>query len=114
MDRKPLLTVKEASEILRINYRVLGRWINSGRIRAVDLGTGKRHILRIDPDEIDLYLKKQAFGGYLGWLYGEGSTSEGAESHTQIARRLRGWPSERLTNRGSLYNWQPPIPSGVC
>ena len=57
MDRKPLLTVKEASAILRINHRVLGRWIERGRIRAINLGTGRK-ILRIDPDEIELYLKK--------------------------------------------------------
>jgi excisionase family DNA binding protein len=59
MDRKTLLTVKEAAEILRINHRVLGRWIGAGRLRAINIGTGRK-VLRIDPDEIELYLKKHA------------------------------------------------------
>ena len=56
--RKEYPSVKGDAVTLRINHCVLGRWIDRGRIRAINIGDGPRKILRIEPDEIELYLKK--------------------------------------------------------
>lgn len=46
------LVESEAARELRIDRRTLRKLIQSGRLRAVDVGSGSRHIYRINPDDL--------------------------------------------------------------
>lgn len=47
-----LLTEREAAAVVQIDRRTLRRLIQSGRLRAVDIGSGKRRYYRIDPSDL--------------------------------------------------------------
>lgn len=48
-----LLGVREAAEILNVNTETLRRWDNSGKLKAIKIGTGKhRRYKRTDIDKL--------------------------------------------------------------
>ena len=54
-----LLTEKQAAVELQIDIRTVRRLINSQRLRAIDVGSGKRRSFRIDPADIRLISSHQ-------------------------------------------------------
>jgi excisionase family DNA binding protein len=51
-----LYTTAEAAEILGVASITVWRWVNAGRIRAVDLSTGDRAKLRIREDDLQKFI----------------------------------------------------------
>lgn len=49
-------TVKEFGALLKINIRTVNNLISSGRLKAVDVGTGKRKIWRIYDGELQRFM----------------------------------------------------------
>ena len=47
-----LLTEQQAAAELQIDRRTVRKLIRSERLRAIDVGGGKRHCFRIDPDDL--------------------------------------------------------------
>lgn len=55
---KPLLTIEQAAETLNVSERQVKRLIKSGRLKAVDLGSGKqRKLTRINPKDIEAMIE---------------------------------------------------------
>lgn len=52
-----LLTVREVAERLRVSRWTVYRKVESGEIPAVRLGEGKQSPVRIDPAELDEWLR---------------------------------------------------------
>lgn len=52
-----LLTVPEVAARLKVSLWTVYRKVESGEIPAVKLGTGKRSPVRIDPAELDEWLR---------------------------------------------------------
>jgi len=55
-----MLTPPEAAKVLRVSPRRIRSEIEAGRLRAINLGTGKRPSYRIDPDDLRAFLAKLA------------------------------------------------------
>jgi excisionase family DNA binding protein len=47
-----LLTESQAAAAAQVDKRTIRRLIQTGRLRALDFGSGKRHHYRIDPAEL--------------------------------------------------------------
>jgi excisionase family DNA binding protein len=47
-----LLTESQAADAAQVDKRTIRRLIETGRLRALDFGSGKRHHYRIDPVEL--------------------------------------------------------------
>ena len=52
-DKEKLLTVEEVADILRVSYRTVVRYIESGRLRASKIG-----VWRIKQSDLDDFLNK--------------------------------------------------------
>lgn len=52
------LTKKEVAEMLKVNGRTVGRWLDSGALGGYKLGDGKTSLWRIPKSEVDIFLKK--------------------------------------------------------
>jgi excisionase family DNA binding protein len=52
------LTVEQVAEELQVNPRSVYKWIQIGELRAMDLGSGGKHIYRISRADLDAF--KQA------------------------------------------------------
>jgi len=57
---KPLLTLKEAAEILRVSERTLRRYINENELKAVKL----RGVIRIKEEDLEEFIKKRGIFDY--------------------------------------------------
>jgi excisionase family DNA binding protein len=54
-----LYTTAEAGEILGVTSVTVWRWINAGRIRAVELGTADKPKLRIREDDLQKFIEER-------------------------------------------------------
>ena len=61
MPEEEMLTVKEAAARLKLNPETIRRWIKSGRIQAVSLGSDKAGF-RIPASEVERQLQPGAAG----------------------------------------------------
>lgn len=57
MTTTQLYTTAEAGELLGVSGVTVWRWINAGRIRAVELGTGDKPKLRIRDDDLQQFIE---------------------------------------------------------
>ena len=54
-----LITMDQLTERLQASKRTIERHISAGRLRAIDLGTGKHRDLRFEEDDVEAFLRGQ-------------------------------------------------------
>jgi excisionase family DNA binding protein len=54
-----LITIDQLTERLQSSRRTIERHVRSGRLRAIDLGTGKHRDLRFEEEDVEAFLKGQ-------------------------------------------------------
>lgn len=59
MTATQLHTTAEAGQILGVTGVTVWRWVNAGRIRAVDIGAGDKPKLRIRDDDLQAFIEEQ-------------------------------------------------------
>lgn len=62
MERRKLLTITEAADILGVHQKTLRSWANKGLVPHVKTPTGHR---RFDPEELIRFRNEMAHGGHL-------------------------------------------------
>ena len=55
-----LLTVKEVAELMAVQADTVYSLIHSGQLRAIDIGTGKKHYFRIKLTDFESYCGVEA------------------------------------------------------
>lgn len=58
---KPLLTLDEVAEHLRVSVATISRYIRSGALTAIKTTDGKRSSVRIQPSEYEAFLQRRTF-----------------------------------------------------
>jgi excisionase family DNA binding protein len=55
---RPLLTIREVAEHLRVSRSTVRRRIYAGQLPHVRLGVGPQSPVRVDPDELERWLRE--------------------------------------------------------
>jgi excisionase family DNA binding protein len=56
--QRPLMTIGDVAELLGVSQRTVRRWIDDGRLKAIQLG-GRRAPVRVDPRELEQWLRDE-------------------------------------------------------
>ncbi len=59
---RTLLTTDEVAERLGVTRRTVQNWIKAGELACYQFGTGKGTTYRIDPQDVEAFLKKHRRG----------------------------------------------------
>lgn len=60
---RTLLTTDEVAERLGVTRRTVQNWIKAGELACYQFGEGKGTTYRIDPKDLEVFLKKHRRGG---------------------------------------------------
>lgn len=60
---RELLTTDEVAEKIGVTRRTVQNWIKAGELACYQFGTGKGATYRIDPRDVEAFLKRHRRGG---------------------------------------------------